>query len=219
MLKKILLVCGILSSLLYVVMTVVVAMQYPGYSSASQTISELSAIGAPTRPLWALLGPVYAVLVIAFGFGVLKSAGPSRALRIVGALILVGFSITSVGWTFAPMHTREVLAAGGGTLEDTMHIALGFATVALTLLTVGFGAAALGKRFRFYSIATIATIIAFGVLTGMDSAGVSANLPTPWIGVWQRIAWGAFLLWVGVFAIALLRLGETTAVSTRTRAA
>ena len=54
MLRKTLLVCGILSSLLYVAMTVLVAMQWEGYSSASQTISELSAIGAPTRSLWLL---------------------------------------------------------------------------------------------------------------------------------------------------------------------
>jgi hypothetical protein len=53
MLRKTLLVCGILSSMLYVAMTVVVGMQWEGYSSTSQTISELSAIGAPTRPVWA----------------------------------------------------------------------------------------------------------------------------------------------------------------------
>ena len=46
--------CGILSSLLYVVMNVFVAMEWEGYSSASQTVSELSAIGAPRRSLWVL---------------------------------------------------------------------------------------------------------------------------------------------------------------------
>ena len=49
--ERTLLVCGILSSLLYVAMTIFVAMQWEGYSSISQTISELSAIGAPTRSL------------------------------------------------------------------------------------------------------------------------------------------------------------------------
>ena len=52
MLRKILLVCGVFSVLLYVAMNVLVAMQWEGYSSVSQTVSELSAIGAPTRPLW-----------------------------------------------------------------------------------------------------------------------------------------------------------------------
>jgi len=46
--RKILLVCGILASLLYVAMNVIGAMMYDGYSSVSQTVSELSAIGAPS---------------------------------------------------------------------------------------------------------------------------------------------------------------------------
>jgi DNA-binding transcriptional regulator of glucitol operon len=74
MARKSLLVCGILSSLLYVAMTIFVAMQWEAYSSASQTISELSAIGAPTRSLWAVPGAIYTVLVTAFGWGVWKSA-------------------------------------------------------------------------------------------------------------------------------------------------
>ena len=88
MLRKTLLVCGILSSMLYAAMTVVIAMQWEGYSSTSQTISELSAIGAPTRPVWVRLGAVYTVLVTAFGWGIWRSAGRNRALRIVGSFIL-----------------------------------------------------------------------------------------------------------------------------------
>jgi len=56
-------------------MLVFVAMRWEGYSSASQTVSELSAIGAPTRSLWVPLGAVYTLLVTAFGWGVLVSAG------------------------------------------------------------------------------------------------------------------------------------------------
>ena len=58
MVRKVLLNCGILSSLLYVAMNVLGAMQWEGYNTASQTVSELSAIGAPSRPLWVLLGVV-----------------------------------------------------------------------------------------------------------------------------------------------------------------
>ena len=51
-LHKPLLVSGILASLIYVVANIACAMRYEGYSSVSQTVSELSAIGAPTRTLW-----------------------------------------------------------------------------------------------------------------------------------------------------------------------
>jgi hypothetical protein len=84
---------------------------FEGYSMASQTVSELSPVGAPTRPLWVGLGALYALLMCAFGWG---------------------------------------------------------------------------------------------ALTGFEGPKISADLPTPWIGVWERISIAAFLAWVGALAIKLL---------------
>jgi hypothetical protein len=202
--RRVLLLCGILSSLLCAAMNVLVAMQYEGYRSASQTVSELSAIGAPTRPLWVVLGAVYTLLVTAFGWGVWLSAGRNRPLRVVGGLLLA-YGAIGLFWPFAPMHLRGAQTS----LTDTMHIVFAMVTVLLMVLTIGFGAAAFGKRFRDYSIATLATHVAFGVLTGMDGPRIAANLPTPWIGVWERINISVFLLWVIVLAVALLRGPDT----------
>jgi hypothetical protein len=70
MLRKILLGCGIVSSVLYVVTDVLGTLRYPGYSYADQTFSELTAQGAPTRSLMvALNGISYGVLVAAFALG------------------------------------------------------------------------------------------------------------------------------------------------------
>jgi len=200
--------------MLYVAMTILVAMQWEAYSSASQTISELSAIGAPTRSLWAVPGAIYTILVTAFGWGVWKSAGRSRALRIAGGLILAYGSL-GVLWPFAPMHLRETLAAGGGTLSDTMHLVLAGASVLLMLLAIGAAAAAFGTRFRVYSLATLAILAACGALTFLDAPGVAANLPTPWIGVWERINLGVFLLWVVVLATTLLRVKDAASATDR----
>jgi Protein of unknown function (DUF998) len=200
--RKALLVCGILSSLLYGAM--IGAIGSEGYSRMSQTPSELTAIGAPTRSLWMLLGAVYTVLVTAFGWGVWKSAGRDPALRIVGSL-LVAYGSLGLLWPFAPMHEREVLAAGGGTLSDTMHVVLASATVLLMFVAMGFAARAFGKRFRLYSLASIVVLVAFGALTFWDAPRVQANLPTPWIGLWERINISVFLLWVVVLATVLLR--------------
>jgi hypothetical protein len=51
MLRNLLLICGILSSLLYVGTDILAGTLWEGYSFTSQAVSELSAIGAPTRPL------------------------------------------------------------------------------------------------------------------------------------------------------------------------
>jgi len=202
MLRKALLICGVLSSLLYIAINVFVATQWEGYSVASRTVSELSAIGAPTRGLWVRLSAFYTLLVTAFGWGVWKSAGPDRVVRAVGILLVVYGSLGLV-WPFFPMHLREVLAAGGGTLTDTMHIVWSIVTVSLMLLAMGCGASAFGRWFRFYSVASLALLVAMGVLTFLNAPRIGANLPTPWVGVWERVNIGVFLLWVVVLAVVL----------------
>jgi hypothetical protein len=201
-----LLLCGIASSLLYGLM--IWGIRYEGYDLVAQVPSELTAIGAPTQALWARLGWIYTVLVTAFGFGLLKSAGRNRAVKIVGGLILAYASLGLL-WPFAAMHQRDVLAAGGGTWSDTMHKFLGGVTVFLMFLAIGFGATAFGKRFRLYSILTIVVLLAFGGLTFIEAPRLDANLPTPWIGLWERINISVFLLWVVVLAAALLRTGTS----------
>jgi amino acid transporter len=64
---------------------------------------------------------------------------------------------------------REVIAAGGGTLSDTLHIAWAMMTLLFNMLLMGYGAAALGRRFRIYTFATWVVFIIFGVLTFMES--------------------------------------------------
>lgn len=91
------------------------------------------------------------------------------------------------------------------TLTDTMHIVLASADVLPILLAVGFGATAFGKRFRLYSVLTILVLIVFGALAGLDGPRIAANLPTPWVGVTERVNVFGYLLWVMVLATALLR--------------
>jgi hypothetical membrane protein len=206
MVRKALLACGVVSSLLYVGMNIFVAMQYPGYSVASQTISELSAIDAPTRPTWFPLGIIYTLLVAAFGVGVWASAGRNRRLCVLGALLVVS-GIVGLGWP--PMHQRAVLAVAGGTLTDTLHLVWAAVTSLFFILEIGFGAAALGKRFRIYSFVTMAILVVFGALVGVEAPNVGKNLATPWIGIWERINIGVFMVWVIVLAIALLRVRQS----------
>jgi hypothetical protein len=202
--RRFMLAGGIGASLFYVAALVLGPMRWEGYSSADQTVSELFAIDAPSRPLVVSLLFVSGVLALAFGIGVMWSAGRNRALRVAGwGLLAVG--VVDQAGPFFPMHTREVVAAGGSTLSDTMHVALTIVLSLLFLLAMGFGAAAFGKRFRVYSVTTILTLLVFGALTSMHTSALAANEPTPWQGVYERINIGAYLLWMTVLAIALLR--------------
>jgi hypothetical protein len=209
-LVRVALLCGIVSSLLYVAMNAFIPMRWDGYSSAAQTVSELSAIGAPTRPLWVSLGTVYTLLVAAFGWGVMTTVRRNGAMRVAGGL-LMAYGIIGLGWP--PMHLREVLAAGGATLTDTLHIVFAIVTVFVMLLAIGFGGAAGGRGFRLYSIATMVVLFACGALTIPDALRIQANLPTPWVGMWERINIGVFLLWVVVLAISLWRVRGAVATT------
>ena len=201
-LDRFVIACGMLSAALYASMLVVVPLGWSEYSSTSQTVSELSAINAPTRSLWVPLVIVWTLLYAAFGWGVWKSAKLTERLRIAGAAIFIA-GVFGLFWP--PMHLREVLAAGGGTLTDTLHIAWTAGNAVLTLTAMGFAATAFGRSFRIYSIATMAILIVAGAATSMDAARLQANLPTPWMGVWERVNIGAWLLWVAVLSAKLVR--------------
>lgn len=169
--RKRLLVCGILASLLYAAMNLFVPLLYPGYSYSSQTVSELAALGAPTRTLWVALSIVYVVLVAAFG----------------------------IAWP--PMSLR----GSEQTMTDILHIVVALLILIIFILEIVLGALAFGRYFRLYSAVTLLLFLGFGALTVLESPRLAANLPTPWIGVWERITIGVYLLWVISLARRLLR--------------
>jgi hypothetical protein len=188
---------------LYIFMDVVASLAYEGYSYKDQTISELSAIGAPTRTFWLVMSVFYQVLAFAFAIGVLAMAGDRRRLRIVGWLLLAAAFIGPL-WFLAPMHQREVLAADGGTWQDTMHLVLGGITSLMYFAMIGVGAFAFGRWFRWYSVVTIGLMLGFGALLNMDVSKVGNNEPTPWLGIWERITVEGAMLWQATFALVLL---------------
>jgi len=207
MVRKILLGCGIVSSVLYVVSDVIGNLLYEGYSYTDNTWSELFAIGAPTRSLMLSLNIIPGTLLgAAFAVGVWTSASPKRtAARITGAMLLGYIASGTAAQLFFPMKTREALAAGEGTLRNALHPPVTMVSVIFLLLAVGFGSRLLGKGFRYYSYATIAILVVFGVLSGQQGGRAEANLPTPWLGLEQRINAYTFMLWMAVLAIGLLR--------------
>ena len=203
--RRLLLSCGIASSLLYVAVNVVAPLGYPGYDVVSQAVSELSAIGAPTRPLMVATGLPYNLLVLAFAWGVWRSAEEDRPLRAVGALLAV-FAMLGFAAPFTAMQQRGEAFA----LTDALHIACTALTVLLMLLAIGFGAAAMGPRFRTYSIATLLVHLVFGAWAAAEGPRLARGEPTPWIGITERINIGVFLLWVAVLAVALMRKAPAT---------
>ena len=206
--RQVLLACGILSAVLYVATDILGGLRYDGYSFTSQAISELMARGAPSERFVDPLFIAYGVLSLAFGVGVFREgAGRNRSMRIAGACLMGNALIGLSGPTLFEMSQR-----GAGSLAgDTPHIVLTGVLSLLILLAIGFGAWALGWRFRTYSLGTLLLVVAFGALTVPHAARLAAGQPTPGFGVVERISIYTSMLWMAVFAVALLRSNRAAA--------
>lgn len=95
-LRKLLIVSGFLASLLAVGTDALAGMLREGYNFTSQSISELSAVGAPTRTLVFSLNLTYNALLAAFGLGIWKSS-QKLAMRVISmagdAIPTLAFSV------------------------------------------------------------------------------------------------------------------------------
>ena len=202
MLRNFLLISGILASLLYLCTDILAGMLWEGYNFLDQAVSELSAIGALTRPLVVALGLIYDVLMIAFGVGVWTSSR-KRTLRITGGLLM---GIGVLGFVGVPFPLQ--LGAPEATFANIIHSLLAGIVVLFFLLTIGFGAFAGGKRFRLYSIITILILIVVGAVSGVMSATRISQegfiTPPQWFGLIERIDIYLSMLWVMVLAVTLL---------------
>lgn len=201
-LRKVLLFCGILYPLIYIAADMLGTLSYEDYSYFSQNVSEILAIDSPVRPFTLPVFNLSDLILIAFSAGVWLTAGQKRSLRTTGILLVMcavtGF-VTSI---FFPMHLRDAEK----TLTDTMHIILTSVLSLFILASIGFGGASFGKRFRIYSIVTIAVLLVFGALTGIQGPKIGTGMPTPWMGITERVNIYNYIIWVLVLALMLLRI-------------
>lgn len=195
------LLSGMASSVFYVIMCIIAAAAYPGYSSFSQTVSELSAIGAPTVSLWNKLRLVYALLAMFSAWGFWIGSADNQPLRTAGIAMFV-YAFATLFWP--PMHPREILAAGGSGLTDTLHITFTFVAVILMMSVMILAAPAFGKAFRLYTLISIGIMVIFGLLTSTMTTAMQENRPTPWMGVGERICIGSYLAWVIILSLKTL---------------
>jgi hypothetical protein len=209
--RDLLLLTGVLSSMVYVTADIVCGARYPGYSFADQVISELSAIGAPTTALWVRLLQVYAVLFAAFTIGLVLEGRGNRRLRLTSWL-LVAFVLSGPLWSFFPMHQRGDVF----TWTDAGHIALGGVMVLLLSAVIAVGAGALGHRFRAFSRILVTVAFIAGAGTFVYVPRMVDQLPTPGVGIVERIFLYTFLLWIGVLGVALLRQHGRDPAASRT---
>ena len=202
---RFLLICGILAAPIFILTDIIAAtLIYPGYDYSAQQVSELSAIGAPSRDFWMIMGYPYNLLTLAFAGGIWLAAGRRTGLKVTAALIVL-FAANSFLWGWiAPMHMRGTRF----TETDTRHIAFAVSAVVLMVGFITAGALALGRKFRIYSGITVAGMLTAGGIVSTQIAAIAANQPTPWMGLVERVSVYSPMIWMLVLAIVLLREGR-----------
>jgi hypothetical protein len=106
-LRKVLLVCGPLSALVYIGWHELAALQWEGYSRISNAISELHFTGTPSKSFldpWQ--GWVDSALLAVFGIGIWLWAQGSRSLRVIGAAMIVPAAMIPHDSAGASPHMR-----------------------------------------------------------------------------------------------------------------
>lgn len=197
--ERLLLLCGAMAAVVYIGLDLIAASQYPGYTLRDRAISELSASGAPTARLWAMVSPLFALFLVAFAIGVWRGTR-LRAFRLTATLMLALVALGPL-WALFPMQQR------GNTFgaQDAAHIALAAASVVLITAFMIAGAVASGGWFRIASVPVIGVVLVGFAWTFAMAARLAANTPTPWLGVVERAGIYGYLLWIATLALLLFQ--------------
>lgn len=194
--RSILLATGFVAPLVYVATVLAGGWATPGYDHVSQPVSALFETGAPHALAVSLAFVGYNILLVAFGLGlhlVWRDADIWRRLTAWAILLNGAFGLLI---ELAPMDPVGAPA----TLPGTVHLVLAGLLVvtcmaAMALMVVSW------RRRRTHARSSGITV---GLLILMVGAGAlaagAATAGWPWLGVFQRLTIGSYLVWLPMLA-------------------
>lgn len=202
MFRKILVSCGVVAPILYIITAIVGAALRPDdYSHIVNAISELLSNGAPNKAILDIVFNVYNALLLAFAIGAYSALKNFPRISQVSMGVLIGIQILSFSWGFFPMDPLGAEATFAGTMHNILGGVVALATIIMPLL-MGLGVRRLDdfNRYAVYSFISSAVIFISG-LTGVILAGQGIHL----FGLFERITIGSYEVWIFVTALRLLK--------------
>lgn len=194
---------GAVSAVVYAAHVVLGGILWNGYSHLTQTISELTADGAPNAELLRVFTTVYGILALVFSVCLVFTLRKFHAKRVavVGAVLLLVMEFASlVGYGLFPLR--------GGTEmdpENMGHLIVTGIVVVCTIssvLLVGIGLVKTPafKALGVFSIVCAAIIVVSG---GMTPVAIATELPVG--GLIERLNIFTLQTWVFVMSVSMLR--------------
>jgi hypothetical protein len=201
MLQKVLLICGVLAALLYIGTDILAGLLSKGYHFGAQSASQLSAVGAVTRPVVLVLNITAGILLVAFSLGVWFQADQNWILRLMACLLVGNALFSMIAVAFFPLHPGEPVNSPANTL-NTIIMAV---SVFLLLFAIGFGAAGNDNWLRYFSIALLLVFLVLTILGIYVFPRIAASQPVSRVGTQERTMVYAEMLWLALQALVLLR--------------
>jgi hypothetical protein len=195
--KSAMIFCGIAYPIIYILSDILASISWVGYSFISQSVSELRAINAPTRPFLVPVLFIATITLVLYAAGILSIGAKKKTITAIGiALLVLGLMDLFIA-PFFPMNLRGTEF----TFTDAMHIVLTVATVLSIFTVVTLECFTGPKWFRIYSLITLLMLVVFAVWSFMDAPKIAQNLPTPWVGLRERANIYGYMIWLAVATI------------------
>jgi len=198
-------ICGMLSPLFYIAMTIVGGVITPDYSHVYHAVSELMQRGAPHKALMDGFLILSNISNLLFGLGVFLFFYQTNRYNKTGfagviSLFLIGL-IGILITLFFPMDPRDSQL----TTPGLMHLILVSILAILSLATPILFGLSLWKESAFLKFAKYSFISAIVILVTGGLAAAAALTPSPYMGLAERVTIGMNMQWMFIFAWTMYR--------------
>lgn len=175
-------ICGVLSLLSYLAMVIFSPLAYPGYDWMRMAVSELSAVGAPSRELAAQLNSLFGPCGIVSVMAVCVAVAGCRTRKLqLGVYCFAAMEwLCMVGYSCFPW----VSEADHLVFQNFMHLAITVLVVLLSIVSLVLIAVSARKE-NLRSLGAWATICLAAMLIG--AVGSNA-LPQSVFGIFERLS-------------------------------
>jgi len=206
--QRLLSLCGVITPVLFVAMTILGAAIRPGYSHMSDTVSELFSPGSPNKPLLDTLHTTFALLLTLFGIGVLqfvRRSGQSTLTGIIGASLYLTAGVLSIATaTIFPQDPWGSPPTFAGQMHINLTGIVGFLSMlSILLLGLWFTRTKLFPGFGIYSLITVGIAI-------LSAVFFMAMVGSPIMGLAERITILVGFAWTFILARWMFSRQENT---------
>lgn len=157
--RKVLLLCGMLFPVVYIVMTILGGALRPGYSHLSDTVSELLSPGAPNKSLLAVFQIAHALLGSLFGIGLWQFVRGSEHNALVGRIgagMIIAAGVATIATAIFPQDASGAPPTIPGVLHGVLvfGVLIPFTILSTLLIGIWLRQAGILPWFRTHSFIT-----------------------------------------------------------------